>query len=317
MQAPLRSSSVPARPRALIRIKDIAWLFYLYPARWLAQILPLRCLYALGDAGAACATACLRVPRRALIERLAAAFNTDNVDPRLSAISDRYFRNTFLRFLDDLLMERLVHKAGLRNVKIVHLENLTEALSAGKGAVLVSGHFFPSRLAKRYLATIGFPCLSVWNDEPSDRKAGRLGVRLFQKRYMVFLGQLVGDNVTIQDRDCTLKMLARLRSGGLVACHVDAAFSQEVVKLRFLGREESFPTGFLHVAKLAACPLVPLLFLGDSRRLTIEFGKAHYLKNTPDRRSFAEANLTGILRILEEQIKSHPAEWDFWLRWSA
>jgi lauroyl/myristoyl acyltransferase len=139
-------------------------------------------------------------------------------------------------------------------------------------------------------------------------------MRLLHKRYVAFIGEVLGDEVFIQDPDCSLKMLARLRSGGLLDCHVDAGFSREVVKRRFLGREESFPAGFLHVAKLAGCPLVPLHCLGDSRRLRIEFGKALWLKDAPDRRGFAETNLTEILRILEEQIKSHPAEWDFWTR---
>ena len=317
MLASLRASSASAGTRPLIRIKDIAWLVYLYPARWLARVLPLRTLYALGDVSATCGSACLRGPRKALRERLAVAFDADSADPRLRATADCYFRNTILRYLDDLLMERLLRESRLRNVEVLHLENLTGALSAGRGAVLVSGHFFASRLAKRYLATIGFPCLSVWNREPPDRKAGQLGMRLLQKRYVALLGELVGDNVTIQDPDCTLKMLAKLRSGGLVACHVDAAYSQEVVKLRFLGQEESFPAGFLHVAKLAGCPLVPLLFLGNSRGLKIDFGKALWLKDAPDRRSFAEINLTEVLRILEKQIKSHPADWDFWIRWSA
>jgi KDO2-lipid IV(A) lauroyltransferase len=235
----------------------------------------------------------------------------------MSAIADRYFRNSILRYLDDLLIERLLREPRLRNVEIVHLENLTEPLSAGRGAVLVSGHYFANRLAKRYLATIGFPCLSVRNIEPPDRKAGQLGIGLLQKRYMAFLGEVVGDEVSIQDPDCSLKMLARLRTGGLIHCHVDSAFSQEVVKRKFFGREESFPAGFLQVAKLAGCPLVPLHCLGNSRRLGIEFGKALWLENAPDRRSFAETNLTKIVRILEEQIKSHPAEWDFWIRWSA
>jgi KDO2-lipid IV(A) lauroyltransferase len=317
MQVPLPLPSVSARPRPVIRIKDIAWLVYLYPARWLARVLPLRSLYALGDATAVFGAVCLRGPRKALLERLAVAFDTDTGDPRLSAIADRYFRNSILRHLDDLLMDRLWQELPLPNVEIVHLENLTEALSAGRGAVLVSGHFFASRLAKRYLATIGFPCLSVWNREPPDRKAGQLGMRLLQKRYLAFIDRALGGNVTIQDPDCTLKMLARLRCGGLVACHVDAAFSQEVVKCRFLGQGESFPVGFLHVAKLAGCPLVPFLFLGNSRRLKIEFGKALWLQDAPDRKSFAQTNLMTVLRILEEQIKSHPAEWDFWIRWSA
>ena len=296
-------------------MKEVAWLVYLYPIRLLARILPLRSLHALGDASAACGSVCLRGPRKALLERLAVAFNADTTDARLRAIADCYFRNAILRFLDDLLIERLLRGPLQRNVEVVHLENLREALSAGKGAILVSGHFFASRLAKRYLVTIGFPSLSVRNHKPPDEWAGQLGMRFLQKRYVAFIGEVEGEEVAIQDPDCSLKMLARLRSGGLIDLHVDAPYSQEVVKCRFLGQEKSFPAGFLYVAKLAGCPLVPLHCRGNSRGLRIEFGKAIWLENAPDRRSFAETNLTEVIQILEEQIKRHPAEWDLWIRW--
>jgi predicted LPLAT superfamily acyltransferase len=170
-------------------------------------------------------------------------------------------------------------------------------------------------MAKRYLAAIGFPSLSVRDLNPRDLRAGRLGMRFLQKRYVALVGQVLGDEVSVQDPDCSLKMLARLRSGGLIDCHVDAPLSREVIERRFLGRQMRFPAGFLHVARVADCPLVPIHCLGSSRRLRIEFGKALWLESAPDRRAFAENNLSKVLRILEEQIISHPAEWDLWMRW--
>ncbi len=296
-------------------MKDIAWLIYLYPARWLARILPLRFLYALGDVAAVCAAACLRRPRKALLERLTPAFDTGPADPRLDAIATQYFRNAILRFLDDLLMERLFRQPRLPNVELVHLETLTQALSAGRGALLVGSHCYAGRMAKRYLAAIGFPSLAVGNHQPADPNAGRLGKHFFQKRYMAFLGRIVGDFVSIQDPDCSLKMLARLRSGGLVKCLVDTPRSRELVTRTFLGQETILPAGFLQVAKLAGCPLVPLHCLGHSRRLTVVFGKPLLLQDAPDLKSFAEINLAELHRILEQQIRDHPAEWDGWIRW--
>jgi len=49
--APPHSAAPPLR-RPLIRVKDLAWLIYLYPVRWLTLILPLRLLYAVGDVAA-------------------------------------------------------------------------------------------------------------------------------------------------------------------------------------------------------------------------------------------------------------------------
>jgi lauroyl/myristoyl acyltransferase len=312
---PAPRSSRPQPPRPLVAIKDIAWLLYLYPARWLARVLPLRFVYALGDAAGACAAACLPATRKALLRSLALAFSPDIGDPALNALADRYFRNDILRFLDDLLMQRLLREHRLRNAEVVHLDNLTQALAAGHGALLVSPHFFASRLAKRHLATIGFPSLSVRHHAPPDRHAGRFGMRFLQKHYVALVGEALGDEVSALDPECSLKMLARLRSGGLVDCHMDAACSREVVRRSFCGREKPFPAGFLHVAKLAGCPLVPLECLGNSRRLRIEVGKPIWLSDAPDRRSFVETNLTPVLRVVEEQIKRHPAEWDLWIRW--
>ncbi len=296
-------------------MKDLAWLVYLYPARWLARILPLRWLYALGDAAAFCGPAFLRAPSKALLRRLGIAFDAGAADPRQRAIARLYFQNAILRFLDDLLMERLIEQRHLRNVEILHIENLTQGLSAGRGAVLISGHFFAGRLAKRHLATIGFPALSVRHHAPPDSKAGRLGMRFLQQRYVALVGRALGDRVSIQDPDCSLKMLARLRGGGLVDCHVDVGFSKDVVRRNFLGREKRFAAGFLHVAKLAGSPLVPIYCAGSSRRLRIEFGPALWLADAADRRSFVETNMTAVIRILEEHIKRDPAGYDLWIRW--
>jgi Kdo2-lipid IVA lauroyltransferase/acyltransferase len=310
----LRSSD-SREERPLIRLKDVAWLVYLYPARWLARVLPISWLHALGDVAALLGSTCLRGPRRRLRERLRLAFDQETPDSRLQDIARQYFRNAILRFLDDLLMDRLFRGRCLRNVEVVHLERLTSALAAGRGAILVSGHFLASRLGKRYLADIGYPSLSVRNFEPPEPWAGRLGMRFLTKRYVSFVGSVLGEEVSIQDPECSLKMAAALRSGGLIDLHADAPFGRERVPRELLGEVFDFPVGYLRVARFAGCPLVPIHCQGSSRRLRIEFEHALMVESAPDRDSFAELNLTGVLRILEKQIRTHPAEWDLWIRW--
>jgi lauroyl/myristoyl acyltransferase len=309
------ATAVEAEKRPLIRLKDVAWLIYLYPARWLALFLPLSWFCAVADWAAALGSRCLRGPKKRLLARLAVAFETNPADPRLRDIARQYFRNAILRFADDLLMDRLFRERRLRNVEITGLENLTRALSAGKGAVLAGGHFFASRLAKRYLAEIGYPSLSVRNLHPRDRWAGKLGTHLLQKRYVALISSVLGDEVFLQDPECSLKMVARLRSGGLIDCYVDAALSREVAYCQFLGQQARFPLGILHVARLAGSPLVPLHCLGNSRSLRIAFGSPILVEDQPDRSGFAEANLAGLVRFLEERIKKFPTEWDLWIRW--
>jgi lauroyl/myristoyl acyltransferase len=87
------------------------------------------------------------------------------------------------------------------------------------------------------------------------------------------------------------------------------------VPREFFGKVRNFPVGFLRVARFAGCPLVPIHCQGNSRRLRIEFEHALAVESTPDQDSFAEVNLTEVLQILEKQIRTHPAEWDLWIRW--
>jgi lauroyl/myristoyl acyltransferase len=304
---------VAARP--LVRVKDLAWLVYLYPARWLAYLLPIRANHALWDALAWLGAACLRGPRRRLAARLRLAFPAPAAGPSIDRIATDYFRNAIVRFGDDLLLPRLAREGGLKHVDVVHPEHLTSALAAGKGAMLVSAHFMASRAARQHIAASGHSTASVRHLAPQDASAGRLGVQFVQRRYIEFLSRVIGDEIPVRDPDCSLRMMARLRSGGLIDLHVDAAFSREVVRREFLGVSYPFGAGAFHLAWIVGAPLVPLQSLGNSRQLCIEFGEPIRPERWADRNAFAAAALDRILPILERQIRASPAQWDLWIRW--
>ena len=309
------SQAPPRHRRPLLRVKDLVWLTYLYPGKWLASLLPLNWMYAFGDALAWFAPFVLRAPRRRLLDRLAVVFPAEVGNARMEQIARDYFRNDVRRFQDDLIMERHAPASRAGTVGLVNLENLTGALSSGCGALLISGHFFASRAAKRHLAAVGYPSLSVRHHDPPDDWAGRLGKRFLQERYVKFLADVLGEEVPISDPDCSLKLLSRLRSNGLVDLHMDARFSRERRRLDFLGQSIRFPTGFLHLAWAARAPLVPMLCLGDSRRLRIEFGAPVHPREWQSRDRFVEEGLARMVKTLEEQVLRAPEQWDLWIRW--
>jgi lauroyl/myristoyl acyltransferase len=303
--------------RPLISAKDLVWLIYLYPARWLAAVLPLRVLYFFGDILARLTPRLLRTTRRRLIARLRLAFPEDTGSAHVDEIANGYFRNATLRFLDDLLLVRLAREQRLRNVEVVNLENLTGALSIGKGAVMVSGHFFATRPAKRYLASLGYPSLSLRILDPGDPHAGRLGKRFLQPRYVELLSQIIRTELSTRDPDRSLKMLARLRAGGLMDILFEGIEpnSSHQVRREFLGYEEDFAAGYFHLAWIARAPMVPMFCTGTSRNLRIEFGEPIRPENWPDRARFAEEGLNRILGTLAEYIRQAPEQWDLWIRW--
>jgi KDO2-lipid IV(A) lauroyltransferase len=254
-----------------------------------------------------------RKKRREVLRYLTQASGPGFPAADLTETARRFIANALFRVFDDLILHKLASTNRLTFSELRGLEHLRDAMAAGKGAIIVSGHFYANRVAKRYLAEIGYPMMSVRHGQPPDPAMGRLGERFLQPRYIEFLHGVIRDEVLLQDPDCVLKILKRLRAGGLVNIHVDAVFSRHVVSLPFLGTYWLFPTGFLQIARLSRCALVPMLCLGDSRRLTIIFDEPIDLDYGLSELQFVSVNLPKLVDKLQSQIRQYPDQWDAWL----
>ena len=304
-QAATSPDGIPSGP--LITLKDISWLMYLYPVRWLATharasfrgnqaVLLALCRAIAGRERRRVQARLERVPI-GLLSRPAKDIARDNLD------------HAVRRVLDDLNMQSLVADRSLK-VTINGREHLERAVREKRGAILLSGHFFAARLAKRVLAASGYPVMSVRHFSPPDDNMGRLWGRRLQQEYIEFLSSVIVDEVDTTDPACTMKILQRLREGGLVNIHADSRFSSQVMDLPFLGAPGTFALGFLRIAEIAGCPLIPFRFLGDSRRLEISFDEP--IRPVPGDR---QATLRAIVEDLERQILKNPEQWEIWVRW--
>jgi lauroyl/myristoyl acyltransferase len=302
-----------ASRRPLVKIKDLLWLAYLYPLRFLAATLPAGALYLIGRLVEPLYQVIARKKRREVLRYLTQASGPGFPAADLAETARRFIANAVFRVFDDLILHKLAAHNRLTCSELRGLEHLKKALAEGRGAIIVSGHFYASRVAKRYLAEIGYPMMSVRHSQPPDPAMGRLGERFLQPRYIQFLHGVIRDEVLLQDPDCVLKILKRLRAGGLVNIHVDAVFSPHAVSLPFLRTYWSFPTGFLRIARLSRCALVPMLCLGDSRRLTIIFDEPIDLDYGLSEDQFVSVNLPKLVDKLQSQILQYPDQWDAWL----
>ncbi|MBN1842784.1 MAG: lysophospholipid acyltransferase family protein [Deltaproteobacteria bacterium] len=267
--------------------------------------IPLACLYQ--------ALCIPKIP--SLHAALRLAFQDKRTSEEIKKTSKRFLRNHVCRAIDDIILNRLERKDLLENSRIIGLENLQAALSAKKGAMLVDGHCFCSRVAKRFLREIGLPVMSVRNRVPDDPCIGRIGARFLKRRYVDFLKPLIKDEVFIQDKGFNLKIFKRLRENGLVNIHIDTpSFSYKTIEYPFLGRKCRFPAGFLRLAKVAGCPVVPMACIGNSAAFTIIFEEPFSMREMKDEESFLVANLGRLVEILETQILQHPDQWEFWVR---
>lgn len=305
------AADAPRRP--LIAVKDVGWLIYLYPVRFLASLLPARAVHwvaRLVERG-------LRpVGRRfegQLLAALEAGLGRSTSAEQRAAIARAFCDNAAVRAIDDLLMDKLVD-GGRLPVEVIGLEHLQAALSRGKGAMILTFHFFAHRLALRHLAHIGYPVLCVRNESPRDPDMGRLGAAFCKKLYQRFLHEIIRDEVYFHDPECTLKLLARLRSGGLVNLHLDATLARQLVTVPFLGAARSFPTGALEIVRHTGCGVLTMLSIRDQSGLRIVFEPPLAMKAASSRDEYRSLNLPQIAGRLEAQILEHPDQWALWVR---
>ena len=301
----LRQPAMTRNETPILSLKDIFWTFYLWPGFWLSRVLPASLMR---DAGRWMAPFIVRLSPalRRMYQEETAGFPALAENP---ACPDVLFRACVTlacqRAADDLLMLRFPVEFVVEDAEVEGREHLEGALHLRRGIVLASGHFLGNRLAKRFMKSSGWPVLSVRNLAFEDPKLGRWGKRYLQRRYYDLLHHVIEDEIDVHDPECVLKILARLRRGGIVNIHIDAPFSRKLYDVSFLGTMRPFPVGFLEIARLAGSPIVPIVCLGNSRGLHIKFLPPLFPDTRPEREI-----LEDLVRILEKQVLEHPEQWE-------
>ena len=300
-----RNGSVP-----WVTLNDLLWLLYLYPIRVLARFLPRSFLYAIGQLSNPIVQFHARGRKAKAAPWIARACGATPVQAQ--RIASQSLTNGIFRTLDELLLLRPSPENMLRCDGMDGLENLDHAIARGKGVILLVGHFCANRIAIRYLASRGYPALAVHNQSPTNRAGGRLGKQFLQPLSVQLQERAYADQVYIQDTDCTLRIVRRLRAGGLAVVQVDGRGGTKVVEHRFLGRPWRVPSGIYEIARLSDCAVVPMLCLGRSSGFRIRFDPLLTLDPAPSREAFVSANLPRFLTAVENQIVENPEHWRLW-----
>lgn len=304
------ASSTPGQALPLVTPNDLLWLLYLYPIRWLARVTPRRFLYGIGRMADPLVQFHARKRKAKAIPWIAQACRT--TPDRARKIASRSLSNNLFRTLDDLLLLRRKSETMLRCERLDGIHHLESAIARGKGVILLVGHFCANRIAVRYLAKRGYPVLSVHNRRPANVAEGRLGSRFLQPRSIELQKLAYADHVYIQDRDCSLTIMRRLRAGGLAVLQMDGRAGTNPIEQPFLGRPWRVPSGIFEIVRLSDCAVVPMLCLGRSDGFRIRFDPMLDIVRVASREAFASVNLPQFLTVVERQITGNPEEWRLW-----
>jgi KDO2-lipid IV(A) lauroyltransferase len=306
-----------AKPRAFLTPLDLAYLVYLYPGRLAARILPPPLFMRGCQALIRLILPAFGGARRRVARSMRAAFPAAT-EQQVQAWAAAAVEGFLVRAAQDLVTRRLVAGGHPGEAKVEGAEHLEAALAAGRGAVVCSGHFLATRLARCWLAARGFPMLVTRRGVPPPRSVSRWGHRVLQVAYDRVLHEVIRDEVLVGQRSSTLRVLRHLRDGGIVYANLDASLRGRSTTHPLLGSLKEFGTGLLEMIHLTGVPLVPAEFVGDWRRLHITFLAPLALVEAPDGKAFARENLGRVVATLEGLIRRHPDQWEYWvLGWPA
>ena len=309
----LSRSAPPASNTAsmpLVTVNDLLWLLYLYPIRALVRILPRPFVYAIGRLSNPIVQFQARWTKAKAALWIAQACHTTPV--RAKEIASQSLSNTLFRTLDALLLVRPSSVKMLRCTAIDGIQNLESASARGKGVILLAGHFCANRVALRHLAANGYAALSVHNLWPPNKAEGRLGRTFLLPRSVQLQERANPDHVYVEDSDCSLSIMRRLRTGGLVCLQFDAREGTPVPEQLFLGAPWRVRPGIFEIVRLSDCAVVPMLCLGRSSGFQIRFDPMLTIRQAASREAFVSANLPQFLAVLEKQIVENPQEWRLW-----
>lgn len=185
---------------------------------------------------------------------------------------------------------------------LIGKENLENALSKGKGAILLTAHIGNWELGGIVLSMLGYPIMAIALDHKNSK------VNDFFKR------RRVGKGMEVISLGVSVKQCFRgLRDNKFVAILGDRDFSNSSYSLDFLGRKKNIPRGPAVLAQSTGSPIIPVFVIRQELgHFTIECLPPIEISNETSEIEIMKK----CTKIIEDQIHKRPAQWlmfrEFW-----
>jgi KDO2-lipid IV(A) lauroyltransferase len=273
-----------------------------------SRYVPLPLSWPIAHAGAWLVGHCMPSVRDSLVDNLRAVFPRES-DTQLRARAYRTchtYTDDWMDFMRSLSWSR---EKVLQRFTYEHAERLTDALSLGRGAILVTGHFGNWEAGSVMMKALGVPLSVVAMPEPDPT------VNWLRHRVRASLDV---DTLEVrQSLDTPLQIRRRLSEGRVVAMLMDRSVDRDRVPVTMFGRRTHFLGTPALLAYLTGAPLVPIFLVREGR------GRFRALPQEPilvDRRGSRQEQVQRtaqrMAHLLEAQIVERPDCWyQFYRYW--
>lgn len=245
-------------------------------------------------------------------DRLATRENLKVIFPEktkkeIRRIQIRMFRNFAKYLVDFFRFEKLDLKYIGNNIRLENIQNFNEALSKGKGAIILTAHLGNWELGGVVIALLGYPFYAVALPH-KEKKVDRFFNFQRQRKGMqvIPLGKAV--------RAC----LNLLKENKLVALVGDRDFTEKGIVLDFFGKPTFIPEGPAAFSIKTQSPIVPgFMVRNPDDSFTLRIEKAIYFEPTGNKDKDIEALINRYKMIIEDYIRRYPDQWymfkRFWI----
>jgi KDO2-lipid IV(A) lauroyltransferase len=302
----VREPAVPADSGEAVRARE-----FLGPRYWLTWLavginhltvhLPFGAQLWLGRRFGSLGFRLARKPRR-IAERNVDVCFPERTPAERRRIVRMHFQGLGMAMMEMALAWHADPRPLLERTEIIGLENLQEAHAAGRGVILLTGHFTTIEFAPVLLQLFsGLPIHVVVR----QHRKNPLAERLSRRGRMRYAAGLI-------DRDDTRSLISALRAGAIVIFAPDQLVraSKRSLLVPFFGEPAVTHSGIVDIARITGTAVVPYLPMRLPRG-------GYRIRLLPALRGFPGpdrlADMTRVMRIIEDQVAEDPGQY-LWIR---
>ena len=287
----------------------LAWIA-LIACSLIIKIIPARCLYGFSRHIAYLGYMLVGKQRKIALDSLSIAFGKEKSPQEIEQIAKDSFSYMAQSAAETLSLLKRPQFAK-ENVDIEGRQHLENALSKGKGAILVSAHFGNFPILMAHLSITGYKILVIMRSM-RDARTEKFFIKGREK-----LGLKI---IYSQPRNvCVMESIRALRNNELVFILLDQNFGTGGVFVDFFGRKAATAAGPVVLARRSGAALLPCFIIRqEGGRHKIIFEPELKQVETGSAQETIILNVQRLTDIIESYIRKYPAEWG-WIhrRWKS